>query len=174
MAATYTPISLADMEAFLRRGFRALKPQKSSQRGEIVFDLYLEPTLGIRVWSSISARGDSAAGVGEDAIRVQYFHFGRNVPLIPGKAPIVKRTQNWRDSLQDRIEDVIERYAEQDAVRDKQVEMLRALLSSGNLQSNAGTAFKGMLQDLESSQYMALTENQLKWVEGNYKALGLG
>ena len=110
MAATYTPISLEEMETFLRRAFRALKPTKTAIRGEIVFDLRMSPKAGIRVWSSIAQHSTSGAGVGDDAIRVQLYSFAKNRPLMPGKAPIVKRTQNWRDNLQERIEDYIEKY----------------------------------------------------------------
>lgn len=110
MAAQYTKITLEEMAAFLKRGFRALKPKMSANRGEIVFDLYLSEKAGIRVWTSIAAGREEGAGLGEDAIRIQFYNFGQNRPLIPGKAPIVKRTQNWRDSLKDRIEDYIELY----------------------------------------------------------------
>lgn len=95
---------------FLKRGFRVLNPRQSEQRGEIVFDLFLSPKAGIRIWTSISKHGTQGAGVGEDAIRVQFYNFGQNRPMIPGKAPIVKRTQGWKDSLKNRIEDYIELY----------------------------------------------------------------
>jgi hypothetical protein len=110
MAATYTAISLEDMEKFLKRAFRVLKPKKGAQKGELVFDLYLSPKTGIRVWTSIAQDGTTGAGVGDDAIRVQLYSFARGRPLMPGKAPIVKRTQGWRDSLKDRIEAYIEAF----------------------------------------------------------------
>lgn len=110
MAATYTTISLEEVETYLKRAFRALRPVKSAIRGEIVFDLHLSPTTGVRVWSSIAQHATSGAGVGDDAIRVQLYSFAKNRPLMPGKAPIVKRTQGWRDNLKDRIEDYMEKY----------------------------------------------------------------
>jgi len=121
MAATYTEITLQEMETFLTRAFHALHPKKSKMRGEVVYDLHLSDTTGIRVWTSISGmdqdlQGGSAAGVGQDAIRVQLYSFTRNKPLMPGKAPIVKRTQGWRDSLRERIEDDMERYSDKEAV----------------------------------------------------------
>jgi len=110
MAITFTPITLEEMDKFLKRGFRSLKPTKNLGRIEIYYDLTVmdDTKIGIRVWTSIASGRDTGAGVGDDAIRVQLYHFGRNKPLKSGKAPIVKRTQNWRDSLTDRIEDYLE------------------------------------------------------------------
>ncbi len=110
MAAQYTEVSIQEMESFIHRAFHALHPKKSSIRGEVVFDLFLSPNAGIRVWSSIAEHGSSGAAVGEDAIRVQLYSFVKNRPLKPGKAPIVKRTQGWRDNLRERIEDEMEAY----------------------------------------------------------------
>ena len=115
MAATYTAITLEEMETFLRRAFRVLKPTKSAIRGEIVFDLNMSPKAGIRVWTSIAQHATSGADVGADAIRVQLYSFAKNRPLMPGKAPIVKRTQGWRDNLKERIEDYIEKYDSKEA-----------------------------------------------------------
>lgn len=164
MAATYTVVTLEEMERFLRRAYRALKPTKAIVNREVVFDLHLDSTIGVRVWTSIGASGGQGADVGEDAIRIQYFHFGRGKPLTAGKAPIVKRTQNWRDSLTDRIEDVMERYSSEDAVRDEHVAMLRALVDSGSLSPAEKTAFPAMLRTLENGDYMSLTDKQLSWV----------
>ncbi len=108
--AQYTEVSLKEMESFISRAFRALHPKKSAIRGETVFDLHLSDKAGIRVWSSIAEHGTSGADVGADAIRVQLYNFSKGAPLIPGKAPIVKRTQGWRDNLRERIEDYIEAY----------------------------------------------------------------
>lgn len=114
MAATYQDVSLEEMTKFITRGFHALHPKKSVERGEVVFDLYLSQKAGIRVWTSIAASATSGAGVGADAIRVQLFSYAKNKPLMPGKAPIVKRTQGWKDNLQDRIEDYMEKYDEKE------------------------------------------------------------
>jgi hypothetical protein len=110
MAATYTEVTLSEMETYIHRAFHALHPRKSAIRGEVVLDLFLSQNAGVRVWTSISERGTSGAGVGEDAIRVQLYSFAKGKPLKPGKAPIVKRTQGWRDSLRERIEDCMEDY----------------------------------------------------------------
>lgn len=113
-AATYTEVSLDDMEKFVRRGFHALHPKKGSDRGEVTIQLFLSQYVGIRILTSIPEHGSVGRGNGEDAIRVQLYHFGKNRPLMPGKPPIVKRTQGWRDSLQDKIEDMIEKYEDKE------------------------------------------------------------
>ena len=135
-AAQYTEISVDDMVKFLSRGFRALHPTPHALRGEMVIDLALnsQKTVGIRVWTSIPDGGTHGAAVGADAIRVQFFNFSRGwaMPILKedpegqrpkmekqGKAPIVKRTQNWRDNLKDRIEDWIEVYDQFDSEYDR-------------------------------------------------------
>lgn len=120
MAIQFTPVTLDEMTTFLKRAFRSLQPKVGSERGETIIDLLVLPEVGagIRVWTSIQAGGNHGAGVGDDAIRVQLFSFSKNKPLKPGKAPIVKRTQNWRDSLTDRIEDYLE------AISDREEEIV--------------------------------------------------
>lgn len=110
--ATFTPVSLDEMEKFIKRGFHALDPEKKVVKGEIVFDLTIEPGIVIRVWTSIHQGSQTGASVGSDAIRVQFYNASKNHPMVPGKAPIVKRTQNWRDNLRERIEDVLEFFEE--------------------------------------------------------------
>jgi hypothetical protein len=117
MAAQYTEISGQEMEVFLKRAFRALRPTQGMQNKEIYYDLKLSPQVVIRVWTSIRPWGASA-GVGEDAIRVQLLGVRVNRPLVSGKAPIVKRTQGWRNSLQDKIEEYLELYEEKSAYFD--------------------------------------------------------
>ena len=110
MAARYTEISQEEMEKFLKRGFRALRPKEGERLGEIHYDLKLGGFVGIRVWTSISPRSGTGADVGADAIRVQLISLRDHGPLEKGKAAVVKRTQGWRSSLQARIEDLVEKY----------------------------------------------------------------
>ena len=110
MAAQYTEITLEEMEQFLKRGFRALRPRKGEKRGEVYYDLKVGDHVGIRVWTSIMPRSGMGAGRGQDAIRVQLISLKDQGPLQKGKAPIVKRTQKWRNSLKDRIEEATEKY----------------------------------------------------------------
>ena len=112
MAAQYTEVTLQDMETFLKRAFHALRPRQSTHNREYYYDLELSDAVVIRVWSSVQQQSGSGAGVGEDAIRVQLMGSKTKRPLMKGKAPIVKRTQGWRTSLQNRIEEMIETYEE--------------------------------------------------------------
>lgn len=135
-AAQYTEISVEDITKFLGRSFRALHPTPHDLRGEVVIDLALndQQSVGIRVWTSIPSGGSHGAGVGQDAIRVQFFNFNRGYPMPvlkagpegappkmekQGKAPIVKRTQGWRDNLKDRIEDWMETYDQFESEYDR-------------------------------------------------------
>jgi hypothetical protein len=110
MAAQFTEVTLDEMEKTLQRAFHALHPRKGALKGEVVIDLFLSEKAGVRVWTSISERGTSGAGVGQDALRVQLYNFAKGRPMKPGKAPIVKRTQGWKDNLRERVEDEIESY----------------------------------------------------------------
>lgn len=117
MAATYTPVTLDEIETLLKRAFRTCRPQLRVDLGEKYFFLTLHKDdgtpsqgAGLRVWTSISARGDTSAEAGADAIRVQLYNIRRNKAYKPGKAPIVKRTQGWRDSLTARIEEAMDDY----------------------------------------------------------------
>lgn len=114
MAAQYVEITLEEMEKFLKRAFRILRPKQSQQRGEVCYDLKLGAFVGIRVWTSIRPGSGTGAAVGADAIRVQFVSLKDQGPLEKGKAPIVKRTQGWRDNLKDRVEDLIEKYEEKE------------------------------------------------------------
>lgn len=114
MAAQYTEVSLDEIEKFLKRSFRVLRPVQDVSRGEVLYDLKLGKFVGIRVWTSVHRGQSSGAGAGQDAIRVGLISLKDKGPLERGKLPIVKRTQNWRDSLTDKIEDCIEKYEEKD------------------------------------------------------------
>ena len=110
MAAQYTEVTLDQMETFLKRGFRALRPKQGIKSSEYYYDLHLNENVAIRVWTSIHQSSTSGAGVGADAIRVQLVGIATKRPLMTGAAPIVKRTQGWRNSLQNRIEEATELY----------------------------------------------------------------
>lgn len=105
----YVEVTLEEMQSFLKRAFRALRPKRGESRGEVYFDLNLsDDEVIIRVWSSINPRRGTGAGVGEDAIRVTLITKGGK-PLMP-KGKIVMRTKNWRNALQDRVEELHELY----------------------------------------------------------------
>lgn len=109
MAATFTEVTLEDMEKFLRRAYNVYRPKKGESRGEVYYDLSLSKgEIFIRVWTSIRPRSGVGADKGTDAIRVTMVTRGGK-PLVP-KGTIVKRTQNWRTSLQSRIDDLLDDY----------------------------------------------------------------
>lgn len=112
--ATYAEISLEEMDRFIMRGWRALRPKQVKERGTHVYDLFLSKFVKIRVWTTIPADKGTVRDVGETTIKIQLLsaHTGR--PLLRGKSPIVKRVQGWRGNLQDRIEDYIEQYEERE------------------------------------------------------------
>lgn len=105
----YEEITLEDMERFLKRGYRVLRPKKGASRGELYYDLNLsDEKILIRVWTSIHPQTGVSAQSGSDAIRVTLLtRSGR--PLMP-KSTIVKRTGRWKATLQERIDDYIELY----------------------------------------------------------------
>jgi hypothetical protein len=113
-AATYTEISLVEIEKYLKRAFHSLKPTADLSKGEVYYDLHISDKVAIRVWTSIAKGSETAAGVGADAIRVQLVTTSKNRPLKTGKAPIVKRTQGWRDNLRERVEDELSDYYSQE------------------------------------------------------------
>ena len=108
-AAQFTQITLEDISTFLKRAFHAMEPQRQTVvKSEIVIELPLSEKVWVAVFTSVGHGGQSAAGVGSDAIRVGLYRSGR--PLWSGKLPIVKRTQGWKDNLRERVEDAIYDY----------------------------------------------------------------
>lgn len=115
MAATFTEITAEDMEKFLKRGFRALRPKKALKNGEVVYDLNLSENVAIRIYTTIRPNSGLGAGKGSDSIKILLWGPKTQRPLTAGKAaPIVKRTEGWRNSLQNRIEDMMELYEEKE------------------------------------------------------------
>jgi len=110
MAARYVEITQEEMEKFLKRAFRALRPTDGTNRGEIYYDLKLGKHVGVRVWTSIRPHSGMGAGRGADAIRIQLISLKDDGPLEKGKAPIVKRTQNWRDNVKKRVGELAEKF----------------------------------------------------------------
>lgn len=110
MAAQFTQITLQEMDTYLKRAFRAMRPAPGLNRGEVYYDLSLSDKVAIRVYTSIHRGQESAAGRGADAIRIGLVSKRLNRPLKSGKMPIVKRTGGWKTNLQARIEDEIESY----------------------------------------------------------------
>jgi len=197
-AATYVPVSLDEMDKVIRRGFRALRPRvEKSSWGEILYFLTPEddePENVIRIQTSIFD-GSQARGEGEDSIRITIVNTKTKKP-IAGKMQRVHRTQNWKDNLRSRIEDAVEEFETLKEDREKAKQMLTVREEQQKfVQENPDQAKEerkrqiAMLEFLSRSRsynalkfndmltnYMRqrplLTENQLRWVEKEYKAFG--
>lgn len=113
----FVQFSLEEMAKFLTRSYHALKPEKGADRGEIFYDLSLSDKVAIRVWTSIGVGYSTARPMGGDAIKVQLRQKGPSGKILYQGA-IVKRTQGWKDSLQDRISETMEEYDSNEAFYD--------------------------------------------------------
>ena len=118
MAATYTKFSIEDIDKFLKRGFRALRPRQFVDvfkgRREYAYDLKLADNVFIRVLTSVPEGRDLVRSKEARPMRIALM---AGVPTrkgqpLTGKAkfPIIKRTQGWRSTLQRRIQEFIELY----------------------------------------------------------------
>jgi len=109
----YVEITLEEMHQFLMRAFRALRPRQGEYEGSVYYDLSLSPNVSVRVYTSIRKGTGVVRGIGEKPITLLLYSLERKRPLMAkGRIPFAKRTLNWRDTLKDRIEDLIELYEE--------------------------------------------------------------
>lgn len=110
----FVAVTYKDIETFLKRAFRALDPKPGPiVHGELTYTLKLSPRLYVGIYTSVHKGSESAAGVGSDAIRVGpvFLAPGDLKPIRRrGSFPIVKRTESWKDTLREKIEDVILEY----------------------------------------------------------------
>lgn len=106
----FVNVTYSEIALFLKRAFRALDPKPGPViRGEMTYLLTLSEHLVILVYTSVHEGTDQGAGVGADAIRVG--PMTRQLrPIRRGKFPIVKRTNSWKDTLRETIEDLILEY----------------------------------------------------------------
>lgn len=120
-AARAVPVTLPEIDQFMRRAFRATKPRADKTSwGEVVYYLtpdLEDPTNVIRVQTSVYY-GQMARGEGEDSIRVVLMNTKTNRP-IAGKEQRVHRVENWRDNLRKRIEDAIEKFDDMKEDRER-------------------------------------------------------
>jgi hypothetical protein len=116
--ATYTEASLEEWDTFLKRAFHALHPKQGSSMGEVTYDLFLTPKVGIRIRTTVPTEGAQTRKSGADIIQMIMYDFSKNRPLMPRDMILkVKRTQNWRDGVRDRIEKYMELFDEhEDAI----------------------------------------------------------
>jgi hypothetical protein len=114
MPAEYTEVTLDDMERFLKRGFRFLRPkQGKSPKGEFFYHLFLSPNVVVRIWTSITQGAGVSRGAGQDAIRLQLLNL-KNERERHSKVVSMKRTQGWRNTLQRRVEEAQEKYEDEE------------------------------------------------------------
>jgi len=112
MPSIYTPISLEQMTEFLNNNYHCFCPQNTiKQGGEHVFSLSLDPSVVINVWTSIHQGKEACAKSGSDSIKLTLNSAINGRPLI-AKQSIVKRTQNWKNSLFSRMQEILSVYFE--------------------------------------------------------------
>jgi len=111
--ATYTEATLEEWDTFLKRAFHALHPRQGSSMGEVTYDLFLTPRVGIHVRTTVPTAGKQTRSSGTDIIQMIMYDFSKNKPIMPKSMILkVKRTQNWRDGVRDRIEKYMEMFDE--------------------------------------------------------------
>ena len=107
MAATYTPVSLAEMVELLSpaKGWNEVTLDRVQEH---VLDWRVHrfaETVVVRVYTSVRISDDAGRGCGKDAIRVCAVNLDTDRGLV--KAKRVHRVENWRINLRKRIESVI-------------------------------------------------------------------
>lgn len=109
-------ITFEEFQKYVTRAFRAFRPQHVVLDTQHAWILSLSPRIKVAIHSSIYASGMSAPS-GTQPIKVGFMFAKGTTPgaaLAPlhGKESwaIVKRTDNWRDNLEDRVNDCIEKY----------------------------------------------------------------
>lgn len=108
MPATYTRITLDDMRATLKAERGWSEDNASHSGGEIVFlrNLTTLPGVQIKVYTSIKPSTEGSRDCGKDAIRVCAIRKVNGAWRGLVASARVNRTQNWRDNLMARIEEV--------------------------------------------------------------------
>jgi hypothetical protein len=116
--AVFTPVTLDEIKKVVFRAYHALDPKMDNFRGEVCIDLALndDRTVLIRVMTSVHGSSAHGADVGSDAMRVGIW--GSKGRFLE-KTQMVKRTPNWKDTLQERIDDAHERYDDETAKWEK-------------------------------------------------------
>ena len=106
MAATYTPVTLAEINDFLKAEKGWVEANVSAREHVRDFPLKRHPGVVIRVYTSIHKDNGIARKKGQDAIRVCAVDTVKGKGLV--KSSRVNRTTNWRDNLQKRVIGVLQ------------------------------------------------------------------
>ena len=114
MAERFVEVTVEDMRRALKRRFRAYRPRESVVNGMYVFDLKIDDHVAIRVWTSIPTHKGVGKSVGDSSIKVQMVSLRKGSPLQSNKnkQPIVQRSTNWADNLENRINKLQLKYNE--------------------------------------------------------------
>lgn len=129
----YTPITLAEMEAFLNPTDGWKKVAGSVSTKEHVFDYELpgHPGVVVRVFSSIHKDTSVARKKGGDAIRICAVDTLRNRGLV--KSVRVFRVEGWKDNLHRRTQEVITIANKRANWGDKRVQENRSTATFANV-----------------------------------------
>jgi len=108
--ATYTKFTLDELDQFLRRSFRALKPVRKEGTTDYFYDLYLSQGIKIQVWTSIYKGDTEVKGTRRPPMKIVFV--GRRGRIGPPKSDeiVVLRVRGWKDNLRERIEELVELY----------------------------------------------------------------
>jgi hypothetical protein len=114
---SFVQMSYSDIKTYLTRAWSGFRQRELVIRGERAIAVLFDEGghIGALVFTSVGAGAETAAGKGADAIRVGFYNFKNNKPLMTGKFPIVKRTTGWKDSLDDRIQEHMDSYLDKEA-----------------------------------------------------------
>jgi hypothetical protein len=107
-------VSLDDIDKLLKRSFHSMRPKRGEYGGAYYYDLGISDNVAIRVYTSVLVRSEMSRGSESKPMSVTLVAPKLKRRLESGKLPIAKRTQNWRTTLLDLIEDKIELYEEKE------------------------------------------------------------
>lgn len=112
-ASTFEGFGLEDFDKFIKRAYRAFNPVRSvGALGDYKYLLYPEPEhpqFIIEVLSSIDAKTDRSRAQGTLSVSL-IEHKGSRVDRL--KTLSVKRTNNWKETVSLKIDELVELYLE--------------------------------------------------------------
>jgi ssDNA-binding Zn-finger/Zn-ribbon topoisomerase 1 len=108
----YVHITPEEFERLMQENFFVCINADQSQRELIYAFMWHDGTYALKVYSSIVPAQNGSRDVGKDAIRVVLFVLIENEYMPKWKASRVYRTKGWRENLQQRIDEGLERGCE--------------------------------------------------------------
>lgn len=107
-ASTYTPFTLLELDQFIKRTFRGLRPVRREGSSDYFYDLYLSPSMKVQIWTSIYKGEDSVKDKTRPPMKVIFM--GRRQGRLNPEDIRVLRVEKWRDNLRKRVEEFMELY----------------------------------------------------------------